>query len=36
MGKKKKQNKIAKIIISIVVGISVAIVLLYLWLALTR
>ena len=36
MGRKKKGSKIAKIIISVVVGIGVAILLLYLGLALTR
>ena len=36
MGRKKKGSKIAKIIISIVAGIGIAILLLYLGLALTR
>lgn len=36
MSKKKKGSKIAKIVISILAGIGVAIILLYLGLALTR
>lgn len=36
MGRKKKGSKIAKIIISVVAGIGIAILLLYLGLALTR
>lgn len=36
MGRKKKGSKVAKIIISIVAGIGIAILLLYLGLALTR
>ena len=36
MGKKGKDNKIVKILIKIAIGIIVAIVLLYLGLALTR
>lgn len=36
MGKRKKGSKIAKIVLSIVAGIGVAILLLYLGLALTR
>lgn len=36
MGKRKKGNKIAKIVISILAGVGVAILLLYLGLALTR